>query len=64
MKIKLEFTVEVKADVIQEYMTDLNEIDQTKREFVQDWIKHAGVADLEGTLKNNGFGYNAVRLAS
>ena len=60
MKIKIEFTVEVEASVIGAYMQELNVTDESKRQFVQSWIKSGGIGSLEESLANNGFGFNTV----
>jgi|TARA_R110002072_G_scaffold24647_4_gene83531 hypothetical protein len=60
MKIKIEFTVEVEASVIEAYMQELNVTDESKRQFVQSWIKSGGIGSLEESLANNGFGFNTV----
>jgi|TARA_R110000803_G_scaffold67294_1_gene128989 hypothetical protein len=64
MKVKIEFTVDVDANVIQTYMDDLCESDKTKREFVKSWIQNSGISDLEESLGNNGFGYNTVEVVA
>lgn len=61
MKVKVEFTVDVDAEVIGAYMVELNVTDETKREFVQSWIKSGGIGSLEESLANNGFANNLVR---
>ena len=61
MKIRVEFTVEVNAEVIDAYMVELNVTDETKHEFVQSWIKEGGIGNLEESLANNGFANNLVR---
>jgi hypothetical protein len=60
MKIKIEFTVDVDAAVIEAYMVELNATEETKREFVRSWIKAGGIGSLEESLANNGFGFNTV----
>ena len=60
MKIKIEFTVDVDANIVEAYMEELNATDETKRQFVQSWIKAGGIGSLEESLANNGFGYNTV----
>ena len=61
MKVKIEFTVDVDAEVIEAYMVELNATDETKHEFVRSWIKAGGIGSLEESLANNGFDNNIVR---
>ena len=61
MKVKVEFTVDVDAEVIGAYMVELNVTDETKHEFVRSWIKSGGIGSLEESLANNGFANNLVR---
>lgn len=61
MKVKIEFTVDVDAEVIDAYMVELNVTDETKHEFVQSWIKSGGIGSLEESLANSGFANNLVR---
>ena len=61
MKIKIEFTVDVDAETIGQYMEDMHGFDETKREFVRSWIIDGGIGSLEEALLNNGFDHNIIR---
>ena len=61
MKIKIEFTVDVDAKTIGQYMEDLHAVDETKREFVRSYIISGGIGCLEEALINNGFDHNIIR---
>ena len=63
MKIKIEFTVDVDADVIEAYMVELNATDETKHEFVRSWIKAGGIGSLEESLGNSGYDNRVLEVA-
>ena len=55
MKVAIKFTADIDMDTVKAYMEDLQETDQTPREFVVEWVKEWGLQGLnESVLSTTG----------
>ena len=61
MKIKIECTIEVDADVIRAYIDDLG-CDESIHQFVTTWILSGGIGSLEDSLEAYGDGYQTINI--
>jgi hypothetical protein len=51
MKVKIDFTIEVDAEVVSHYMDELG-TDETMKEFLVSWCSAAGSATLDESIRN------------
>ena len=61
MKIKIECTIEVDADVIRAYRDDLG-CDESIHQFVTTWILSDGIGSLENSLEASGYDYQTINI--
>ena len=62
MKVKIEFTVDIDADILTQYMTELGALGESKRDFVKSTMIAGAVGTLEESLLNSGLDYNCVEV--
>ena len=51
MKVKIDFTIEVDAEVVRTYMDEL-QTDETMKEFLVTWCSSAGSATLDESIRS------------
>jgi hypothetical protein len=51
MKVKIDFTIEVDAEVVRTYMDEL-QTDETMKQFLVTWCSAAGSATLDESIHN------------
>lgn len=51
MKVKIDFTIEVDAEVVSHYMDELG-TDETMKEFLVTWCSSAGSATLDDSIRS------------
>jgi len=61
MKIKIEMTVDVNIEVVQQFMEDLS-ADESVKDFVRSWIINGGIGSMDEALFNSGYNPNACSL--
>ena len=61
MKIKIECTIELDADVIRAYIDDLG-FDESIHQFVTTWILSGGIGSLENSLEAAGYDYQTINI--
>ena len=62
MKVKIEFTVDIDADILTQYVTELGALGESKRDFVKSTMIAGAVGTLEESLLNSGLDYNCVEV--
>lgn len=51
MKVKIDFTIEVDAEVVRTYMHEL-QTDETMKQFLVTWCSAAGSATLDDSIRS------------
>ena len=52
MKVAIKFTADIDMDTVKEYMEDLQETDQTPREFALDCIREWGLQGFDASTQS------------
>tara|TARA_R100001082_G_scaffold32292_1_gene16566 strand:+ start:460 stop:645 length:186 start_codon:yes stop_codon:yes gene_type:complete len=52
MKVAIKFTADINMDTVKEYMEDLQETDQTPREFALDCIREWGLQGFDSATQS------------
>ena len=62
MKININFTVEIDAKIIREYMAELGASDESTQYFVRSHMIASGIGVLEDSLANSGYNHEPIQI--